>query len=318
MAAPSHRMVRTNGIQMHVVEQGEGPLVVLCHGFPELSHSWRHQLGALTDAGYRVVVPDMRGYGATERPSAVEAYDILQLTGDLVGLLDALGADQATFVGHDWGAVVVWNLAVLAPERVRAVAGLSVPFTPRGERDPISAMEFLFKDRFFYILYFQSPGVADAELAADVEQTFRRLLRDQAMALDHAAVGPERPRASAGFLDALAPPGPLPAWLSEEDLDVYVATFTETGFTGGLNWYRNLRRNWELTAHVADWTVRMPALFLTGSDDPVRRFMTDAHLDRWVPELRANVLLEGAGHWVQQERAAEVNEALLGFLGSLD
>jgi len=301
---------------MHVVEHGEGPVVVFCHGFPELWHSWRHQIGPLADAGFHVVVPDQRGYGATDRPEAVEAYDIVQLTGDMVGLLDALGVDDAVFVGHDWGAPVVWNLSVLAPERVRAVAGLSVPFNPRGERDPITTMEFLFADRFFYILYFQTPGIADAELAADVEGTFRRLMRPSSRELGEAAIhaAPQ----GAGFLDTLGPPGALPSWLTDADLDAYVATFTETGFTGGLNWYRNLRRNWELTAHVEDWTVRAPALFLTGSEDPVRRFMSDAHLDDFVPDLRARITLDGAGHWVQQERADEVTAALLAFLGTLD
>jgi epoxide hydrolase A/B len=317
MATVSHRMVRTNGIQMHVAEQGEGPVVVLCHGFPELWYSWRHQIAPLADAGFRVVVPDMRGYGSTDRPAATDAYDIVQLTGDMVGLLDALQSDQAVFVGHDFGALVAWNLSVLAPERVRAVVGLSVPFTARGERDPISVMEFLFKDRFFYILYFQAPGRADAELAADVEGTFRRLLRGSSGALDAAALRPA-PRASARFLETLPAPGPLPEWLTDEDLATYVTAFSQTGFTGGLNWYRNLRRNWELTAHVADWTVRAPALFLTGSEDPVRRFMADTDLDAWVPRLRDKLVLEGAGHWVQQERPAEVNAALLDFLRSLD
>jgi pimeloyl-ACP methyl ester carboxylesterase len=316
MLTPSHRMVRTNGIRMHVAEQGKGPLVVLCHGFPELWHSWRHQIAALADAGYRVVAPDMRGYGETERPEAVEAYDILQLTGDVVGLLDDLGEDRAVVVGHDWGAVVAWNLAVLAPQRVRAVAGLSVPFTPRGSHDPISTMEFLFKDRFFYILYFQTPGIADAELAADVEGTIRRLMRGSSRELGDATIQTASATPT-GFLDVLGPPGLLPAWLTQADLDTYVEAFTRTGFTGGLNWYRNLRRNWELTADQADWTVRMPALFLTGSDDPVRTFMTDGHLDEHVQDLRGKVVLKGAGHWVQQERPDEVTHALLGFLRSL-
>ena len=313
---PTHRTVRTNGIQMHVAEQGEGPLVVLCHGFPELWHSWRHQISPLAEAGYRVVVPDQRGYGETDRPGPIEAYDILQLTGDLVGLLDALGADDAVFVGHDWGAVVAWNLALLAPSRVRAVAGLSVPFTPRSRRDPIEALRDAFAGRFFYILYFQEPGVADAELAADVEGTFRRLLRSPSGELRSAIIS-EPPAPPTGFLSAMSAPGPLPAWLSVEDLECFVSAFTQTGFTGGLNWYRNLSRNWELTEHLTGRKVAAPALFLTGDRDPVALFMTQDHLDEWVPDLRSRITLPGAGHWVQQERPAEVTAALLDFLGSL-
>jgi pimeloyl-ACP methyl ester carboxylesterase len=302
---------------MHLFEQGEGPVVVLCHGWPELGHSWRHQVGPLSEAGYRVVVPDQRGYGATDRPEDVDAYDIIQLTGDLTGLLDALDVERAVFVGHDWGAPVVWNLSLLAPERVRAVAALSVPFVPRGERDPIASLEYLFAGRFFYILYFQEPGVADAELAADVESTFRRLMRGSPKELRAVTIH-DRPREVKGFLDTLPEPSALPEWLTEDDLAVYVATFTKTGFTGGLNWYRNLRRNWELTAKLAGASVRCPAMFLTGDHDPVRTFMSDEHLADWVPDLRASITLEGAGHWVQQERADEVNAALLQFLAGLD
>ena len=241
----------------------------------------------------------------------------MQLTGDLVGLLDAIGADDAVFVGHDWGAMVVWNLALLHPERVRAVAGLSVPFTPRGERDPIAAMEWIFAGRFFYILYFQEPGVADAELAADVEGTFRRLLRTSTGELRDATVQPARIARRAS-----SPPcrcrSHRPDWLSEEDLASYVDEFTRTGFTGGLNWYRNIRRNWERTAQLDGARILVPAMFLTGDRDPVTLFMSDAHLDECIPDLRAKLTLEGAGHWVQQERPDEVSTALLSFLAGLE
>jgi pimeloyl-ACP methyl ester carboxylesterase len=160
-------MIATNGIQMHVAEQGEGPLVVLCHGFPELWYSWRYQIEALAEAGYHVVAPDQRGYGRTDRPEGVEEYDIVHLTDDLLGLLDALGEERAVFIGHDWGGPVVWHLAQRAPARVRAVGALSVPFVPRGLRDPITSMKATFGDNFFYILYFQEPGVADADLDRD-------------------------------------------------------------------------------------------------------------------------------------------------------
>jgi pimeloyl-ACP methyl ester carboxylesterase len=312
----THRVVETNGIRMHVAEKGEGPLIVLCHGWPELWHSWRHQIEPLVDAGYRVVVPDQRGYGGTDSPEAVEAYDILQLTGDLVGLLDALGADDAVFVGHDWGAPVVWTLSLLAPERVRAVAALSVPFTPRARRDPITTLESMFQGKFFYILYFQAPGVAEAELSVDVETTFRYLLRSSGGDLRDAVIAPETARTT-GFLATMPPPGPLPEWLSHEDLDVYVAAFRRTGFAGGLNWYRNIRRNWELTEHLTGAKVRAPAMFLAGDRDPVALFMPGTGMAEGVPDLRSSVSLPGAGHWVQQERPKEVNAAILSFLSTI-
>ena len=314
----THRTVQTNGIRMHLAELGEGPPVVLCHGWPELWHSWRHQLAPLADAGYRVLVPDQRGYGQTDRPEPIEAYDILQLTGDLVGLLDALELDQAVFVGHDWGSVVAWNLAVLAPERVRAVAGLSVPFARRSERDPITTLKERVGEHFFYILYFQEPGVADAEFDGDVEGTFRRLMRHTVNVAPSPGATPRAvPMIGSTFLETLGDPGELPAWLTSDDLDVYVSTFTTTGFTGGLNWYRNLRRNWELTERLAERKVAAPAMFLTGERDPVRLFMSDTHLAEWVPDLRVRVTVPGAGHWIQQECPDEVNAALLEFLGTL-
>ena len=209
----THRSIMTNGIAMHVAEQGEGPAVVLCHGFPELWYSWRHQIGALADAGFHVVAPDQRGYGATDRPAAIEDYDILHLTDDLLGLLDALGEEKAVFVGHDWGAPVVWNLAQRAPDRVRAVVGLSVPFLPRGDTDPISLFETLFADTFFYMLYFQEPGVADADLGARPTRHLRRFM--SAISAEGAAEA-FRLLLEQGtrFADWLADPGVLPGWLT--------------------------------------------------------------------------------------------------------
>jgi pimeloyl-ACP methyl ester carboxylesterase len=312
-----HRTVSTNGIEMHVAEQGEGPVVVLCHGFPELWYSWRHQMGALSDAGYRVLAPDQRGYGGTSQPTSIDAYDVIQLTDDLLGMLDALGIDEAVFIGHDFGAPVVWTLSLLAPQRVRAVAALSVPFTPRSSSDPITIFESIFKDHFFYILHFQTPGVADAEFNADPEDALRRMMRETRSASAPSVIRPASTKGM-GFLEQLPAPGALPSWLTQEDLDYYVGEFTRTGFTGGLNWYRNLRRNWELTPQLAGATVSVPAFFLTGDKDPVRLFMPGDSMAEWVPDLRGNVCLADAGHWVQQERPDEVNAALLGFLASLD
>src|SRR5437588_438325 len=288
-----------DGIELHVVEAGEGPLVVLCHGFPELAFSWRHQIPALAGAGYRVAAPDMRGFGQSSAPAEVEAYDVVSLCGDMTGLLDALGEDKAVFVGHDWGGSLVWSLAVLAPERVRAVAGLSVPFVPRAPAAPIPIMRrHLGED--FYIVWFQQPGVADEALASDVRRTLTTSRQWTAQWAEED-----------GTLPKLAP------WMSEDELAVYVRAFERTGFTGGLNWYRNIDRNWELTEPVAARHVVQPALFLTGELDPVRRFMPAAAMQGWVEDLRADIVVPGAGHWVQQQAPDAVNAALLAFLASL-
>jgi pimeloyl-ACP methyl ester carboxylesterase len=292
----TERRLSANGVELHVLEEGEGPLVILCHGFPELAFSWRHQLPVLAGAGFRVVAPDMRGYGGSSAPSQIEAYDVVSLCGDLCGLLDALDAESAVFVGHDWGASVVWQLAVLEPERVRAVAGLSVPFVPRAPAPPIPIMRrHLGED--FYIVWFQEPGVADEALARDV----RRTLTTSRQWTAEWAEEEGRPTRRA-------------SWLSEEELAVYVESFERTGFTCGLNWYRNIDRNWELTAAVAERRVEQPALFLTGELDPVRRFMPAEAMSGWVTDLREEIVVPDAGHWVQQQAPEAVNEALLDFL----
>jgi pimeloyl-ACP methyl ester carboxylesterase len=315
----NERVVRTNGIDMRVVEMGAGPLVVLCHGFPELSHSWRHQLPALARAGYRAVAPDMRGYGGTSRPDEIEAYDILHLTGDVLGLLDALGEGRAVLVGHDWGAPVVWTLALRAPERVRGVVAMSVPYRPRSERPPTTIWKAVFGERWFYILYFQEPGVADADLGRDPATFLRRLL----CAVDGEPSGAELAllagaRDGRGMLERLPEPDRLPDWLPRADLDHYAEVFARTGFTGGLNWYRNFDRNWELTPELAGARVQVPALFVAGAGDPVLAMTPVDGMEAWVTDLRGVVILPGAGHWCQQERPAEVNDALMRFLAGLD
>jgi pimeloyl-ACP methyl ester carboxylesterase len=288
-----------NGIELHVLDEGEGPLVVLCHGFPELAFSWRRQVPALTAAGFRVVAPDLRGFGRSSAPVEVEAYDVLCLCEDLCGLLDALGHKDAIFVGHDWGASLTWQLAVLHPTRVRAVAGLSVPFVPRAPAPPLPIMRrHLGED--FYIVWFQQPGVADEVLARDVRRTLTTSRQWTAQWAEEDGA------------DARLPP-----WLSESELAVYVEAFERTGFTGGLNWYRNIDRNWELTASVAERAVEQPALFLTGERDPVRRFMSAEGMRGWVRDLRAEVVVPGAGHWVQQQAPDAVNAALLEFLSDV-
>jgi pimeloyl-ACP methyl ester carboxylesterase len=294
--------VPTNGITLSVRVVGEGPAVVLAHGFPELGYSWRHQVPALAAAGYRVIVPDMRGYGRSSHPADAEGYDVLNLGRDLIGLLDALGADEAVFVGHDWGAAVVWPIALAHPGRVRGVAGLSVPYLPPAPAAPLSILRRRLGDDF-YIVWFQQPGVADAVLGRDVRRTLSLIVGEHGFTAEVLA-GPE----------TVLPP--LPSWLSPADLDVYVTAFERTGFTGGLNYYRNIDRNWELSQSLPD-RIDCPAMFLTGARDPVATFMPADRLSAAASDLRANIVLDGAGHWVQQERAADVNTALLTFLAGL-
>ena len=319
VAEPLVNVVDVNGVRLRVAEAGprDGPVVILAHGFPELAYSWRHQIPALAAAGYRVLAPDQRGYGGSSRPPAVESYDIAALTGDLVGLLDAVGAQRGAVIGHDWGAVVAWSTPLLHPGRVAAVAGLSVPPVPRPLTPPTEAFRRIFGTNFFYILHFQQPGVADAEMAGDPERALRRMLggmrtpQDEATALRMLAAGPE------GFIDRLPEPQRLPDWLSAAELEHYVAEFTRTGFTGALNWYRNFERNWQIMATPVASTIDAPALFVGGDDDPVLKFTRTDRAREVVVGPYRSVMLEGAGHWIQQERPEEINAELLDFLSAV-
>jgi pimeloyl-ACP methyl ester carboxylesterase len=317
MTAITHRTIETNGIRMHVAEQGEGPLVLLCHGFPESWYSWRHQLAALAAAGFHAVAPDMRGYGGSDAPEEISRYTLLHLLGDMVGLLDALGAETAVIAGHDWGAPVAWHAAQLRPDRFHAVIGLAVPFRRRGPARPTTVMPHT-EDTLFYQLYFQQPGVAEAEYAAHVRAVFRSGM----IAISGDAPLGARPfgmvpRHGSPFRWRAEPP-PLPAWLTEADVDFYTAEFTRTGFRGGLNYYRNIDRNWELLAPFDGLRVTVPALFIAGERDPVLRFPGAerhiAELKTWVPQLRQSLILPGCGHWTQQERPQAVNAAIIEFL----
>jgi pimeloyl-ACP methyl ester carboxylesterase len=321
-----HRQLQIGDLSMHVAEAGEGPLVLLCHGFPECWYSWRHQLTGLAAAGYHAVAPDMRGYGRTDAPEPVEAYTILHLVGDMTGVLDALGQKQAVIVGHDWGSVVAWTAAQLRPDRFRAVVGMSVPFFPRLPMKPTTMMKALAGDRFFYILYFQEPGRAEAELNPRAREMMRGMLYTASGAIDrqHLRRMMELPK-TAKFLDGIVQPQSLPAWLSEDDLEVYAAEFERTGFRGGLNWYRNFDRNWELLAPFADLRITVPALFVGGLRDAVvtgpelaGESPTVQMLGSFCDDLRGKVLLEDAGHWNQQEAPEQTNTALLNFLCGLD
>ena len=329
MSETTQRMIESNGIRLNIAEQGKGPLVLLCHGFPESWYSWRHQIGALATAGFRAVAPDMRGYGKSDAPEAIDQYTIFHLVGDLVGLLDALEAPTAVIVGHDWGASIAWQAARLRPDRFRAVVALSVPFRPRGPVRPTSVMPQT-ADAQFYQLYFQNPGVAEAELERDPRATVRNMLYgasgDGAAARAAAASRGAAPSIGmvprgGGMMQGPGAPATLPAWLSEADIDFYAGEFKRSGFRGGLNYYRNIDRNWELTAAFADVKVTIPALYVAGDRDMVVSFPgTDqllANLKQFVPALRNIQMLPGCGHWTQQERPGEVNAAIIDFIRGL-
>ena len=324
MSQLQHRAIETNGIRMHIAEQGSGPPVVLCHGFPESWYSWRHQLPALADAGFRAVAPDMRGYGQTDRPHEIHQYTLFHLVGDMVGLLDALDAESAVIAGHDWGATVAWHAALLRPDRFRAVIGLSVPYQPRGPVRPTTVMPKI-GDAVFYQLYFQEPGVAEAELERDPRATIHQFaymasgdVRSEVARANPAGVGMV-PRAG-GLLGGVESP-PLPPWLTEADIDYFAGEFARTGFRGGLNWYRNIDRNWELLAPYAGALVTVPALYVAGNRDLVVAFRgmgrLIANLKKFVPALSQTIMLPGCGHWTQQERPREVNAAMVEFLKGL-
>jgi pimeloyl-ACP methyl ester carboxylesterase len=298
---PSRRVRTPDGVELHVAEYGASgdPVLVLLHGFPELGYSWRHQIPALIAARYHVLVPDLRGFGLSDAPREVEAYAADVLAEDVLGLLDAAGAARGVVIGHDWGADVAWKTAWMHPERIAAVAGLSVPFAPRAPAPPIELMRrHLGED--FYMVWFQEPGVAERALSRDVRRTLTTTkVWDASWALD-----------------ADGPPA-TPSFMTDAELAVYVESFERTGFSGGLNYYRNIDRNWELTASLDGRRIEQPAMFLTGERDPVRRFMAAETMSDWVTDLRASVVVPGAGHWVNQEAPQAVNEALLDWLGGL-
>jgi pimeloyl-ACP methyl ester carboxylesterase len=326
MADARHRTVEANGIRMHLAEQGEGPVALLCHGFPETWYSWRHQLAALAEAGYRAVAPDLRGYGGTDRPTDADRYTLLHLVGDVVALLDALNVPQAVIVGNDWGATLAWHAALLRPDRFRAVVAMGVPMMGQPPRPPTELFPRT-DDALFYTLYFQDPGVAEEELERDVRATLLKLL--------YAASGDAGPRQpgdgtpnpfgmvsrDAGLLGPLPPPASLLPWLTEADLDELTAAFGASGFRGGLSFYRNLDRNRELLTGFGGMRVEVPALYLVGERDPGfampgMRQIVDA-MPALVPGLAGSHVLGGGGHWIQQEKPLEVNALLTSFLRSL-
>jgi pimeloyl-ACP methyl ester carboxylesterase len=310
---PSSRTISANGIELFMLEAGKGPLVLLCHGWPELSYSWRHQIAAIAAAGFHVVAPDMRGFGRSSAPADISAYTIFDTVGDMVGLVAALGEKRAVIVGHDWGAPVAWHAALFRPDIFSAVAGLSVPPPFRGRGRPLDVLREGGITNFYW-QYFQEPGVAEAELERDVSLTMRMLL----------GRGFSDPAASLfiqdgkGFLGDARPADPVANWLNESDLAHFAESYRNSGFRGGLNWYRNIDRNWELTAPWQGAQIHQPSLFIAGSRDSVITGLIGAkrvnEMERVLPHLKQKLIIDGAGHWIQQERPAEVNAALVTFI----
>ena len=318
--------VEANGLRMRIADDGTGPLVLLCHGFPESAYAWRHQIEALSAQGYRVVAPDLRGFGGTDAPEAVEAYAIQTLVGDMVALLDVLGVATAVIVGNDWGATLAWQAAFLRPDRFSAVAAIGVPMMGQPPVPPTQIFPAT-DEALFYTLYFQEPGIAEAEFEQDARTTLLKIF--------HAASGEAGPRLAGdatpnpfamvsrqdGLLAPLPMPTRTPDWLTPSDLDAFVDDYTRSGFRGPLNLYRNLDRNWQLQKAFAGRTIDVPALYMAGNRDPGlampdMRDIIAAQRDL-VPQLRDPVFLEGVGHWVPQERPDAVNEALLTFLADV-
>ena len=314
------RIIQANGIKMRIAEAGKGPLVILLHGWPESWYSWRKQIPILEQAGYHVVAPDMRGYGKTDKPSAVEDYDIDHLVGDVVGIIDAMGEKTAIVIGHDWGAGVAWACALRSPERFTAVIALSVPNRIRPTEPPVETMKRTYGEKFFYQLYFQEPGAAEAEFDADPRGLLKRVYASPDTPREAPAIT-DPARSAGGLIPRRGVPKALPPWLTQEDLDYYVNEFTEAGFRGGINYYRNFDRNWRTGERVAAMKVTQPALFIAGTEDSVISGASAEQLQNMMKstttELRGVILYPGAGHWIQQERSVEVNSAIVEFLGQL-
>ncbi len=309
----SPRYVETNGIRVAVYEEGKGPAIVLCHGFPELAYSWRHQIPALASAGFHAIAPDQRGYGLTSRPQAVEDYDIHHLTGDLVGLLDAMRIEKAVVVGHDWGGIVAWGMAQLHPKRVAGVIGVNTPLRPRAPMDPIALMRAVWGDDM-YIVYFQKPGEADRILGADVKKTLRFFFRKWTMTIEEFD---KRPAEEKNLALVKALQSDESAWMGQnlldpEELAFYAAAFERTGFTGGINWYRNFSRNWQTTEGVKE-TIDVPGLMIMAEHDIVLRPALADGMEALVPDLEKH-LVKDCGHWTQAEQPEELNRVMISWL----
>ncbi|NWG46369.1 MAG: alpha/beta hydrolase [Alphaproteobacteria bacterium] len=315
---PPARRIATNGITLSVHEAGpkDGLPVVFSHGWPEIAFSWRHQIKALAAAGYRVIAPDQRGFGASDAPAPVEAYDAFALTADLAGLLDALGLKKAAFIGHDWGGALVWYMGLLQPDRVIGIASLNTPFAPRPPADPIELYKKIYVEDF-YIVWFQTPGEPEALWEKDVDRTFRFFLRSSDTTAEAFAELPKE-RKSLALQKAFAAPeerwggGPF---LSPAEMKVFADTYRASGFRGGLNWYRNITRTWKLTDHVRQH-IPHPGLMVTAGRDVVLTPKMTEGMETYIPKL-ARAHVEDSGHWTQQEAPETVNRILIDWLATL-
>jgi pimeloyl-ACP methyl ester carboxylesterase len=323
-------VIEGNGIQIHFVTKGDGPAVVMCHGFPDSWYSWRNQIEALADAGYQAVAMSMRGYGKTSAPQAIDAYDINHLVGDVVAVTNHLNQGPVVIAGHDWGAPVAWFAGLMRPDLFRAVMGMSVPFI-----NPIGALpegidlnglmaQNAGPDRDYYRLFFQEPGKAEADLESDIERTMRGFL--YLISGDALQNGDVQEPFDGHFpigetlTQQLVIPAELPQWISEDVLAFYVEQITNSGFRGGLNWYRNINRLPAITAPFLGSTIEQPSFYMGGSTDLIAGNTPEAisTMEKTLSDLRHCEIIDGAGHWIQQERAAEVNAAMLTFLEGLD
>ena len=308
---PAPTIVNTGGINLAVHEMGEGPPVILIHGFPELAYSWRHQLPALASAGYRAIAPDMRGYGGSDKPPQVDDYTIQKLIGDVEGLMAALSIDKAVVIGHDWGAMLTWQMALLSPQRMAGLITLNIPHIPRPPINPINYMRWkLGKD--FYIVNFQKSDEADRRFAEDPRRFINVMMRRRQFSRGPSATGSKkrRPLNLIAALDQDQPAGE--ALLSAEELDVYADAFAAGGFTGPINWYRNWAQNWKSTKGV-DQTVRVPALFVGAANDIIISQSQIEAMRPFVPDLEIQ-MIEECGHWTQQEKPDELNRIIIDWL----
>ena len=317
MADVRHHFVQTNGIRMHVAEAGEGFPVVMCHGWPELWYSWRHQLKALSEAGFRAIAPDMRGYGGTDAPADPTQYRTSTICADIAGLLDALDIEKAVIVGHDWGGYHIWQFGLRYPERTARLVGLNTPYSPPGPIPSTQALHAAFGegDRGYYMLYNQEPGQPEAEFEADIRGNIAKVMHPYTRAQDlwtMATLGGD----GSGMYTRIPTPPADKMLLTEADLEVYTKAFERSGSRGAFNWYRAIDLNWEDSRALPDPVIRIPAMMVTAENDLILRPEAAEPMRQWIPDLRIEHI-KNCAHWTQQERPEEVNRLLIDFLGDL-